>query len=306
VTLRTVFVGAVEGSLVGLEALARAGLPPALVVSLPPERAARHSDFADLTATARAMDAAVLHAADVNAPEILAAIGAVDPDLCLVIGWSQICREPFRRIGRLGAIGFHPAPLPRMRGRAVIPWTLLLGETETGSTLFWLDEDVDAGDIVLQERFEVDPETTARMLYDAHLAALGRMLPEAVRLVGEGRAPRQPQDHDAATWCARRRPEDGRIDWSAPAAETLRLIRAVGEPYPGAFTNYGDDRIVIDSARLAPGSERYVGLAGQVQAICGGTFTVRAGDGSCVEALAWRSTSGRPPKLHTRLGEVRA
>jgi methionyl-tRNA formyltransferase len=303
-SLRTVFVGAVEGSLTALGALAAAGLPPRLVVTLPPGRAARHSDYADLAPAARAAGAATLFSADVNADETIGAIRDADADLLIVVGWSQICRAPFRASARLGAIGFHPAPLPRLRGRAVIPWTILLGETETAATLFWLDEGVDSGDLLLQRRFALAAEETARSLYDRHLAALATMLPEAVRLVAAGDAPRVPQDHARASWCAKRTPEDGRIDWRAPGAEVLRLIRAVGEPYPGAFTTFDGERIVIERARALEHPERFVGLPGQVQKAGPDAFAVRCGDGACVEVLAWRSPSGRAPKIHAKLGEA--
>lgn len=301
--MRTGFVGAVEGSLRGLRALCDAGLAPALVVTLPPERAARHSDYADLAREARRSGCEALQASDVNDPATVAEIAARDLDLVLVVGWSQICRAPFRRAGRLGAIGYHPALLPRMRGRAVIPWTILTGERETGSTLFWLDDGVDSGDIVLQRRFPVGEDETARSLYDKHLAALAMMLPEALRLIAGGGAARIPQDHTRATWCAKRRPEDGVVDWRAPAADVLRLIRAVGDPYPGAFTWIDGQRLMIDGARAYPDGARHVALTGQVTALTDDGFAVRCGDGGCVEVVAWRSPNGARPRLHEKLGD---
>lgn len=300
--MRTVFVGAVEGSARGLRALIDAGLPPALVVTLPRERAARHSDYFDLEGIAAEARCEILFAADINDPGVVSAIARRKPDLALVVGWSQICRAPFRAASRVGAVGFHPAALPRMRGRAVIPWTILTGERETGSTLFWLDEGVDSGDILLQRRFPVDPDETARTLYDKHLDALATMLPESVRLVAQGAAPRAPQDHAHATWCAKRRPEDGLIDWRAPAAEVDRLIRAVGEPYPGAFTFSAGGRVAVLQARPYPDGERHVALTGQVVALTPQGFVVRCGDGRCIEIVGWRSGDGARPRLHSRLG----
>jgi methionyl-tRNA formyltransferase len=304
--MRTVFVGAVEGSLRGLRALCEAELAPCLVVTLPPERAARHSDFSDLSGVAMDHGCEVLLAPDINEPSVVSAIAEHAPDLALVIGWSQICRAPFRRVARLGAVGFHPAPLPRMRGRAVIPWTILTGETETGSSLFWLDDGVDSGDILLQRRFPVADLETARTLYDKHIDTLAAMLPEAVRLVASGNAPRRPQRHADATWCAKRGPEDGRIDWRAPAAETLRLIRAVGAPYPGAFTDADGAAMTVWRARPFPDGERHVAMTGQVVALTADGFAVRCGDGHCVEILEWSVADGARPRLHSKLGGARS
>lgn len=302
--MRTVFVGAVEGSKIAFDAMVDAGMPPALVVTLPPESAARHSDFVDLTGPARAAGIDVFHATNINAPETLDAIRAQEPDLCLVIGWSQICREPFRTIPRLGNVGFHPAALPRLRGRAVIPWTILTDRRTTGSTLFWLDEGVDSGEILLQRTFDVAADETARSLYRKHTDALQAMLPEALALVQSGTPPRIVQDHRLATYCAKRTPDDGLIDWRDDAATVLRLIRAVGDPYPGAFAYHEGERLIIDAAVPFPDSHQYIGLTGQVQCYTDGGFAVRCGDGACIDVRAWRWRAGERPKLHGKLGGV--
>jgi len=299
--VRTVFVGAVEGSRIALEALIGAGFAPALVVTLPPAAAARHSDFSDLTAIAASAGIALHHTQDINDAATIAALRRLRPELTMVIGWSQICKQEFRDVARLGSIGFHPAPLPRLRGRAVIPWTILLGEGESASTLFWLDEGTDSGPILLQRHFALSPEESARSLYDKHTANLAAMLPDAVALAASGNAPRLAQDHTKATYCAKRTPEDGLIDWREPATTILRFIRAVGEPYPGAFAFQNDDRIIIDRARLFAGSHQYIGLTGQVQTHTPEGFTVRCGDGNMIEVQSWRMLRTGKPRIHSKL-----
>src|SRR5690625_4713688 len=135
--MRTVLVGAVDSTRVTLEAWARRGAPPALLVTLPPELAPRHSDYVDLRPTARRYDVPVEEAPRVNAPEVVTRIREAEPDHLLVIGWSQLCGSDLLAAAKHGAIGYHPAPLPELRGRAVIPWTILTGREWTGSTLFW-------------------------------------------------------------------------------------------------------------------------------------------------------------------------
>ncbi|WP_018185290.1 methionyl-tRNA formyltransferase [Kaistia granuli] len=298
------FIGAVEGSAMALRALLDAGMAPGLVITLPPEAARRHSDYVDLAPLARAGGSALVHAVDINGPEAVEALRRFETDLALVIGWSQVCREEFMSIARIGNVGFHPAPLPHMRGRAVIPWTILQRERETAATLFWLDTGVDSGPILLQEVITVGDEETARGLYDKQTGALARLLPMAVALVASGEAPRIEQDHSRATYCAKRTPEDGRIDWREPAESVLRLIRAVGDPYPGAFTTLDGQRLIIDAAAPLPESYRYIGLPGQVQIHTPAGFAVRCGDGEAIDVIAWRregDVSGRP-RLHSKLG----
>lgn len=301
--MRIAFVGAVEGSAIALDALLKTGTAPRLLITLDTDAASRHSDFVDLAPMARAAGSEVLHTSNINSQAVLDALRAHMIDLVLVIGWSQICGGTFRSVAPLGNIGFHPAPLPRMRGRAVIPWTILLGEEATAASLFWLDEGVDSGPILLQEPIPIAPDETARSLYAKQTAALARMLPTAVQLVRTGQAPRIEQDHRLATYCAKRTPEDGRIDWLQPAFHILRLIRAVGEPYPGAFTTSEQRQLIINSAQLFEESRRYIGLPGQVQCHTSAGFVVRCGDGNCIHVTKWRPEGGlEKPRVHSKLG----
>lgn len=301
--MRTAFVGAVEGSAIALAALVEAGEAPGLVITLPPEASSRHSDFADLRPAACAGGSRIVYSTNVNEQAVIDTLKAFEADVVLVIGWSQICGEAFRSVARIGNIGFHPSLLPRMRGRAVIPWTILLGEQTTGASLFWLDGGVDSGPLLLQEKIAVAADETAKTLYVKQTSALARMLPKAVALVRSGNAPRVEQDHSQAIYCAKRTLDDGLIDWRAPAQAILRLVRAVGDPYPGAFTTYGGRRLFIDAAVLFAESDRYVGLTGQVQCHSRDGFVVRCGDGKCIDVTAWRQEQGEGrPRVHSKLG----
>ncbi|HKG91032.1 MAG TPA: methionyl-tRNA formyltransferase [Gemmatimonadaceae bacterium] len=307
--MRMVLIGAVDSTRVALEALARHGAPPAALFTLAPGRGARrHSDYVELRPLAERLGVPVVEAPDVNAPEALARLRLLAPDYALVIGWSQLCRAEFLRTPRLGAVGFHPAPLPENRGRAVIPWTILQGRADTGATLFWMDEGADSGDVLLQERFAVAPDETAATLYAKHLAALGRMLDRAIPQLLLGTAPRVPQDHARATYCAKRVRADGLIDWRAPAREVWRLVRAVGDPYPGAFTHLRGRALTVWAADYV-GPAPYHGLPGQVQALGDGGALVQCGDGEHVllrtvqpEGDDERADAQTLLRIHERLG----
>ena len=299
--MRIAFVGAVEGSLVALETLVARGYAPVLVVTLPPEARERHSDFVDLRTTATRAGCALHLTTNINAPETVAALSANRIDLTLVVGWSQICRRGFRDAARLGAIGYHPTPLPQMRGRAVIAWTILAGASETGSTLFWLDEGVDSGGILAQRRYRVAANETARSLYEKHKAVLPELILDAVGKVEAGDLLGVAQDEALASYCARRTPEDGLIDWTADSGSILRLIRAVGDPYAGAFTFFQGEKLTLHAAEPDAPRGRHNGLVGQVQACHGNRFIVLCGDGATIAATSWESVSGKPPKVHTRL-----
>jgi methionyl-tRNA formyltransferase len=301
--MKLVLIGAVESTKVAFDALVNAQLAPTHVVTLPPSKAARHSDFVDLTEPATKIGAKVIYTNNINDEETIHSLEKIQPDLCLVLGWSQICREPFRSISRFGNIGFHPSPLPKLRGRAVIPWTIILNMKQTASTLFLLEEGADTGDIVAQKFFDVSDAETARSLYDKHTKALVNMIPDAVRNTLSGSAKHQVQDHSEASYCAKRTPDDGHINWADSAVKIERFIRAVGAPYPGAFSATPENgRIWIDAAVLPANPVNYIGMPGQIQARTENSFTVMCGDYNCIEVTAWRTETKVPLRQHALLG----
>ncbi|RZK02300.1 MAG: methionyl-tRNA formyltransferase [Novosphingobium sp.] len=305
--MRAVVVGAVESSQIAIEAIAAAqGWTVACVVSLPCELAGRHDDFVDLAAVAAAVGARLHRVPNINDAAALDVIAAAQADYAFVIGWSQICGSGFRELMGARVIGYHPAPLPRMRGRAVIPWTILSGEPISGGTLFWIDEGVDTGDILAQRFFHVAPDETAATLYAKHMRELRSMLEEALPALSGDVIPRRPQDERYATWAARRTRLDGAINWSLPAADIARLVRAVTDPYSGAYTFAGANRLTIWQARAAPDTQRHLAAPGQVIALGEGVFTVMCGDGAGLSVTEWTSITGEPPRQHGRLRPTEA
>ncbi|MEQ3748555.1 MAG: formyltransferase family protein [Celeribacter sp.] len=306
--MKTVFIGAVEGSARALQALCTAGVAPDLVVTLPLSRAQAHSDFADLGPIAQAHGIALHRTPRSAAPETLAAIAACAPDLVVIIGWSQLVGAELRAVPRIGVLGFHPSALPRMRGRAVIPWHILTGQRQGGATLFWIGAGLDDGPIAAQTVFDIDPDRiTARALYDRAVTEMVTLLPPLLDDIAHGARPVRPQVEAQATICARRRPEDGLIDWTAPAAQIDRLIRAVGPPYPGARSHTSAGMpLTLLRARPCPEPGRFIGLPGQVQQVgpagdlAPPCLTVMCGDGHCVDILDWVCSD--PPRRHEMLG----
>ncbi|HEY0624972.1 formyltransferase family protein [Sphingomonas sp.] len=299
--MRALLIGAVEGTRVAADAIAGTpGWQLAAIATLTPELAARHSDFVDLAPVAARHGASLLQVAQCNAPAFLEQMRAVAADIVFVIGWSQICGPEFRAAAGARVVGYHPAPLPRLRGRAVIPWTILLDEKITASSLFWIDDGVDSGPLLAQRFFHVAPGETAATLYAKHMAALDTMLRELLPRLARGPVPGDPQEEAIATWATRRRPSDGRIDWRDSAEQIERLVRAVGRPYPGAFTDAAAGRITIWSARVCACAARQHANPGQVVLRDAEGFAVRCGDGRALHVLDYETS--REPALHSVLG----
>jgi methionyl-tRNA formyltransferase len=301
--MRALLIGAVESTRIAAEAIARSpGWTLAAIATLPPHLAHRHSDFVDLAEQAAATNAALLHVANINSDEFLSGMDALAPDITFVIGWSQLCGDAFRKAAQGRVLGYHPAPLPRLRGRGVIPWTILLDEKITASTLFWIDDGTDSGPILAQRYMHVAPDETASSLYAKHMAALNDLLVDTLPRLLAGDCPGEPQDEIFATSAARRRPDDGRIDWTRTAAEVERLIRAVGRPYPGAFSGEGDRRVTIWSARRYENRGAHHALPGQVIARTDDGFVVRCGDDASIVVSDFAAPGGKPPALHSMVG----
>jgi methionyl-tRNA formyltransferase len=268
--------------MITLEKLVQHGVPLVGLFTLPLSKSSRHSDYVHLEPVAAKYGVPVFPAPNINAPEVLELIRSLEPDYIFVIGWSQICRPELLIVPHIGCIGCHPAPIPENRGRAVIPWTILQGRSDTAFTLFWLDEGVDSGDIIMQQKFPVATDETATTLCEKHARHFAKMLDKVIPLLLEGKAPRIKQDlSQKATYCAKRVADDGFIDWKLPAKSVWTLIRAVTKPYPGAFTFYQGKKLVIWEADYV-GEGPYWGLPGQVQAVLDAGVLVQCGDGEHV------------------------
>jgi methionyl-tRNA formyltransferase len=161
--------------------------------------------------------------------------GRLSPDLVLSVLYRDMLPRPVLESARLAALNLHPSLLPAYRGRAPINWVLVHGEPQTGVTLHHMIGRADAGDIAGQRAIAIAPRETALSLYRKVEEEGVRLLAEMLPRFAGGTAQRWPQDETRASYFGRRRPEDGRIDWTWPAARIDRLVRAVAPPWPGAF-----------------------------------------------------------------------
>jgi len=210
--------------------------------------------FGSVAALAASRDIPVHTPDDPNVPAFVEEVRGIRPDLIFSFYYRHLLSPALLAIPRLGAINLHGSLLPKYRGRAPINWVLVQGETTTGVTLHHMDARADHGDIIAQRTVPIAIEDTALTLSRKLTAAAQTLLREMYPLIAEGRAPRTPQDHGAATKFRRRTPGDGLIDWSHSAWQIYNLIRAVTHPFPGAFT-FQDGRWVFLWSALPPGAQ---------------------------------------------------
>ena len=203
-------------------------------------------------------------------------------DLMFAVSWRYMIPPDVYRRPRQGAFVFHDSLLPAYQGFAPTVWAILNGEDHTGATLFEIAEEVDSGDIVDQQRVPIGAEDSIADVMEHVTQAYLDMLERNLDRLLDGSAPRHPQDHSRATYTCKRLPDDNRIDWSASTRDIHNLIRAVSQPYPGAFGYLRDRRVRIWSAQVLTDYHRYSGkVQGRVVEVRPGAGTVvLTGDGA--------------------------
>lgn len=236
-----------------------------------------------------------------KAPEVKEEIAQLDADLAILAFVPQIVPPQVFNAPRLGSICFHPSLLPKYRGASAINWALINGETETGLTVFWVDEGIDTGPILLQKKVAVEPDDTTGSLYFNKIFPLGvDAMAEAVDLIKAGNPPRIPQDETKANYDPPCRDEHAKIDWSKPAQQVYNLIRGC-DPQPGAHTLWQGKMVRLFDAQLQ--REKVSTAAGTVAAndgdnlkiaLNGGTLVVKKarGDGAKIAAAEFARQAG--------------
>jgi UDP-4-amino-4-deoxy-L-arabinose formyltransferase/UDP-glucuronic acid dehydrogenase (UDP-4-keto-hexauronic acid decarboxylating) len=172
----------------------------------------------------------------INSQEWIDKIASLKPDILFSFYYRKMIGRALLDIPRLGAMNLHGSLLPLYRGRCPVNWVLVKGESRTGVTLHFMVDKPDAGDIIGQKEIKIDFNDTARTLYDKLCAAAGQLLNDLLPVIKTGQVPRRQQDLTRGSYYGGRRPEDGRIDWTQSAGEIYNLIRAVTDPYPGAYS----------------------------------------------------------------------
>ena len=223
-------------------------------------------------------------------PDVWAQMSALKPDLCVMAFVTKFVPSDCLSIPRLGTIQYHPSLLPRHRGPSAINWPIIQGETVTGLSIFWPDDGLDTGPILLQKTINIGPDDTLGTLYFDNLFPMGvSAMLESVDLVRECKAPRVEQDHtlsDYQGWC---KAEDCVIDWAKPAQTVYNLIRGAN-PSPGASTLFKDESLSLYDARMT-GSQG--GKTGSISAVHEDGIVVEAGGGAI---LVQRLRFGKGPE----------
>jgi methionyl-tRNA formyltransferase len=290
---RIVWVGFHSEGVPALRALIDSGANIVGLITLNEKGLAKRSSSVDFKSLLGESDVPVYEVSNINNELSVATLRELQPDLLVVFGWSQILSDEVLQIPEIGTVGAHASLLPHNRGSAPVNWAIIRGETEGGNTLMWLDSGVDTGRIIDQIGFPIEDGDTCATVYEKVADTNKTMLQALLEKLEAGEdVPGRIQTHVGEP-LPRRRPEDGLVDWNQPAKRVYDFVRALTEPYPGAFSFVDDEMWTIWRARLGPPDASGGYLPGTVLCSTEAGQLVACGEGTLVVLEAQNQAGDR-------------
>ena len=272
--MRVVFLASGAFAIPSLEALVAAGHEVAALVTQPDRASGRGLALVppNVKPVAERHGIPVLQLPRVRTPEAQAELRRLAPELQVVVAFGQILPRAVIDIAPRGTINVHASLLPRFRGAAPIQWALASGDARTGVCLMKMDAGMDTGPLLARAELDILPADTSQTLHDKLSALGGGLLREHLAAYLEGRLAPVPQARDGVVMAPMIIKEDGRIDFSRPAVELERRLRAF-TPWPGLYTTYAGGLLKVIEAQVTqgrgvPGTVLDVGPAG-LEVACG-------------------------------------
>jgi methionyl-tRNA formyltransferase len=248
-------------------------------VYVAPEKSGQKAD--PLKEAAIAAKLPVYQPASYRKPEVWEEFRALKPDLQVMAFVTLFVPEDFLNIPTHGSIQYHPSLLPKYRGPSAINWPIIQGEAETGLSIFWPDNGLDTGDVLLQKKTPIGFQDSLGSIYFDRLFPMGvEAMLESVDLVAAGKAPRIKQDESQATYEGRCAADNAHIDWGKPWRQIHNLIRGCN-PAPGAWTTLNGNTLQVFEAKPLPARDPkgIAGKMGEIVAVEADGFTVVCADG---------------------------
>jgi|YNPMSStandDraft_2_1061718.scaffolds.fasta_scaffold10034_2 methionyl-tRNA formyltransferase len=241
--MRHAYIGTVKFSYEILKYLIEKGYKPVLVITQ--KNKGINADYTDLEPLCVSYNIEIIKEDNVNTVDVIAKLKSLDLDYIFCFGWSKLLKKEILEIPKHGVIGYHPAALPKNRGRHPLIWALVLGLEETASTFFFMDEGADSGDILSQKKIEIKYEDDAMSLYNKTIEIAQKQLEEFLPDLEKFSYKRIPQDHSKSNYWRKRTKEDGKIDFRMCSRAIYNLVRGLTRPYVGAHLIYNGNEIKI-------------------------------------------------------------
>jgi len=250
--MNIVFMGSPDFAIPSLEKIFNSNHTIQAVVSNVDKRRGRGSELAPTIVKAKALELGlpVIEVEDLKSEEFEKTLKELNPDLFVVVAF-RILPKNILEIPRIGSINLHASLLPKYRGAAPIHWAVIKGEVETGCTIFFLDEKVDTGNIILQKKIPIGDNDTTGDIYSKLMEEGSEQLLVAIDLIESDNYDLKKQEDSKATPAPKLFNENTRIDFTKTAGEVHNLIRGLN-PFPVAWTTWNDKKVKIFSSKLGP------------------------------------------------------
>jgi methionyl-tRNA formyltransferase len=233
--MRVVFIATGDIALPSFRQLLEHGPRPLALVTQPDKPVGRHQTLTPPAIKTEALAAGIPVYQPEKIGDATEALALLDPEVLVVMAYGQILRKNILTLASKAIINLHASLLPKYRGAACIQAAIDAGDEETGITSMHVVRELDAGDIILTESIQIAPDETGGSLHDRLAELAASVLASTLTKIAAGTAPRIPQDAASSSYISKLERDDGRIDWTQPAAAIERRIRAY-DPWPGTFT----------------------------------------------------------------------
>jgi len=275
--MKVVLIGSVEFSLRVLEKLISIDVD--LVGVCTKKSSTFNSDFFDLKPLSDINEVPCLHVEDINSTKSVEWIKNLNPDVIFCFGWSSLIKKDILAVAPMGIVGYHPAKLPKNRGRHPLIWALALGLKESASTFFFMDEGADTGDILSQVDFEISYQDDARNLYDkvAEIALI--QIEEFIPALEKGTYTRIKQNEKKSNDWRKRNELDGEIDFRMNSRSIYNLTRALTKPYVGAYIKFNEKNYSVWKVKESNDFQENI-EPGKVLRVFDKIFVVKSYDGA--------------------------
>ena len=275
--MKVVLIGSVEFSLRALEKLIAIDVD--LVGVCTKKSSTFNSDFFDLKPLCDINEVPCLYVDNINSTKNVEWIKNLNPDVIFCFGWSSLIKKDILAVAPMGVIGYHPAKLPKNRGRHPLIWALALGLKESASTFFFMDEDADTGDILSQVDFEISYQDDAHNLYDKVVEIALIQIEEFIPALEKGTYTRIKQNEKKSNDWRKRNELDGEIDFRMNSRSIYNLIRALTKPYVGAYIKFNEKNYSVWKVKESNDFQENI-EPGKVLRVFDKIFVVKSYDGA--------------------------
>lgn len=262
-------VGYFSSGILGFESLIRLKIKPKIIFT--------DNKSLDLQQFAKSYNIPI-YVGKPNTEQAEQLLNKVKLDLIISVNYIFILRENIFKFPTLGSINLHGSLLPKYRGRTPHVWAIINGEQVTGVTAHFIDEGCDTGDIIEQKKIDISITDSGQDLLEKYKSVYPTMIKTVIEKLEKGNFNRIVQDNSQASYYGKRTPKDGIINWHKKSDDIYNWVRAQSLPYPGAFSYYNKEKLIIDWVK----TKEYEGNEAPGTILSTNPLMVKSGDGALI------------------------